>query len=60
MLFILILLSIITVFVTSSFVSARMLQDELRLIDKRQKQRIGQQPATPPAPENSNLPAKAP
>ena len=58
-LFVLMLLSIVTVFVTTSFVSARMLQDELRQIEKRQKQRIGQQPAPPNVPAKGNSDANA-
>jgi hypothetical protein len=52
--FILMLISIIVIFMTASFASVKILDDELKLIDKRQKQRIGQQPARPTAPTKIN------
>jgi hypothetical protein len=48
------LISIIVIFMTASFASVKILDDELKLIDKRQKQRIGQQPARPTAPTKIN------
>jgi hypothetical protein len=56
MVVVLVLLAMIIIFVTSSFVSVRILGDELRHIDQKQKQRIGQLASGAPAPAAEESP----